>query len=56
MGKLLRCGDLVPGCDFQARGSEAEVLEQAGRHATEAHGMQVDEKLVEAVKAHLKDE
>lgn len=56
MGKLLKCGELVSGCDFEARGTEEEVLAQAGHHATEAHGMQVDEELVEAVRAHLKDE
>jgi predicted small metal-binding protein len=56
MGKLLKCGELVPGCDFEARGTEEEVLQEAGRHATEAHGMQVDDKLVETVRAHLKEE
>jgi predicted small metal-binding protein len=56
MGKILKCGELVPGCSFEARGTEQEILEQAGRHAAEAHGLQVDEKLVEAVKAHLRPE
>jgi len=56
MGKVLKCGELVPGCEFEARGSEQEILEKAGRHASEAHGMQVDDKLVEVVKAHVQDE
>jgi predicted small metal-binding protein len=56
MGKVLKCGELVPGCAFEARGSEKEILEKAGRHASEAHGMQVDDALVDAVKAHLEDE
>jgi len=56
MGKVLKCGDLVPGCTFEARGSEEEILEQAGQHASRDHGMPVDEKLVEAVKAHLAEE
>ena len=55
MGKHLKCGDLVDGCEFEAQGTEEEILEQAGRHASEAHGMQVDDKLVEAVKAHIKE-
>jgi predicted small metal-binding protein len=56
MSKVLKCGDLVSGCPYEARGTEEEILEQAGRHAAEAHGLQVDDRLVEAVKAHLKTE
>jgi predicted small metal-binding protein len=48
--------ELVPGCAFEVRGTEDEILEQAARHAARDHGMQVDAKLVEAVKAHLKEE
>ena len=41
MGKLLKCGDLVKGCAFEARGTEEEILQKAGPHAKEAHGMEV---------------
>ena len=40
MTKVLRCGDVVAGCDAEVRAdSEDEVLRQAGEHAREAHGM-----------------
>ena len=50
MGKLLRCGDLVKGCAFEARGTEEEILQKAAPHAKEAHGMEVTPELVAAVK------
>jgi len=41
MAKQLKCGDLMPGCDFVATGAtEAEVLEKAAAHAKTAHGLQ----------------
>ena len=27
MGKSLKCGDLVPGCEFEAKGTEEEILQ-----------------------------
>lgn len=40
MTKVLNCGDLMPGCLFEARGnSEQEVLAQAVEHAKSAHGL-----------------
>ena len=40
MGKVLKCGDLNPGCKFEARGnSEDEVLQKAAEHAKTAHSM-----------------
>jgi predicted small metal-binding protein len=40
MAKELRCGDVVPGCDFVAGGdSEQEILEWAAVHASVAHGV-----------------
>lgn len=56
MGKLLRCGDLVKGCSFEARGTEEEILQKAAPHAKEAHGMEVTPELVAAVKTALRDE
>ena len=56
MAKLLRCGDLVKGCPFEARGSEDEILKQAGAHAKDAHKMEVTPELVAAVKGALKEE
>ncbi len=51
--KLLRCGKLVPGCDFEVRGTDEEILAAAGRHAKEDHGMEVTPELVEKVKGVL---
>jgi predicted small metal-binding protein len=56
MGKLLRCDDLVKGCAFEARGTEEEILQQAGRHAKETHGMEVTPDLVAAVRGAVKEE
>lgn len=40
MGKVLKCGDLNPGCKFEAHGnSEEEVLQKAAQHAKTAHNM-----------------
>jgi predicted small metal-binding protein len=40
MAKVLKCGDLNPGCKFEARGnSEDEVLKKAAEHAKTAHNM-----------------
>lgn len=56
MTKVLRCGDLVKGCDFEARGTEEEILQKAGPHAQQAHGMSVTPDLVAAVRAAMKDD
>jgi predicted small metal-binding protein len=56
MGKRLRCDDLVKGCAFEARGTEEEILQQAGRHAKETHGMEVTPDLVAAVRGAVKEE
>ena len=40
MAKVLKCGDLNPGCTFEARGnSENEVLQKAADHARTQHNM-----------------
>jgi len=56
MNKVLRCGDLVKGCSFEARGTEEEILQKAGPHAKEVHGMEVTPELVAAVRGAIRDE
>ena len=57
MSKILHCGDLVPGCSFEARGeTEDEVLSQAAVHAKEAHGLEATPELVEKVRGVIHDE
>lgn len=56
MTKLLKCGDLMPGCTFEARGqSEQEILRAAAVHAKEVHGMEATPELVEKVKGAIRD-
>jgi predicted small metal-binding protein len=54
--KVLRCDDLVKGCEFQAKGSEDEILKQAGEHAKKAHGMEPTPELVSAVKGAIREQ
>lgn len=57
MTKVLKCADLVPGCDFEARGdTEDEILQAAAAHAKNDHAMAVTPALVEQVKAKIRDE
>jgi predicted small metal-binding protein len=53
----MHCRDAGMNCDFVARGNdEKEILEQAGRHAQQAHGMTVTPELAEKVKGLIHDE
>ncbi|HKW41602.1 MAG TPA: DUF1059 domain-containing protein [Gemmatimonadales bacterium] len=56
MVKELRCGDVMPGCDFVARGAtEEEVLKRAAQHAQEKHNVkQLTPDLVVKVKAAIR--
>jgi predicted small metal-binding protein len=41
MGKVLKCGDVVPGCNVEVRGeSDEEVLRKGAEHAKNDHGME----------------
>ena len=40
MTRELRCADLMPGCDFVARGTcDSEVMRKAAEHVKHAHRM-----------------
>ena len=56
MGKVLRCGDLFPGCSIEARGeTEEEILKQAAEHAKRDHGVvQIDAGALAKVKAAIR--
>lgn len=57
MTKVLKCGDLMPGCDFEARAeSEEELLSAAAEHAKQAHGIEVTPDVAEQVKAAIREE
>lgn len=58
MAKAMRCGDVVPGCDFVARGnSEDEVMQQVAEHARTAHGLDpVPQDVAAQARAAIHDE
>jgi len=56
MGKVLRCGELFPGCSMEARGeTEEEILKQAAEHAKRDHGVvEIDAGTLAKVKAAIR--
>ena len=56
MEKVLRCGELFPGCAIVARGeTEDEILKQAAEHAKRDHGIsQIDAATLAKVKAAIR--
>lgn len=56
MAKQLRCGDVMPGCDFVIQAeTEDEVLQKGAMHAREKHGLaemtpEVAKKVKEAIR------
>jgi len=57
MAKILRCGDLMPGCSFVAEGKDvAEVMAKGAEHAKTAHGMTaIPPDVARKVEAAIKD-
>ncbi len=57
MAKVLRCGDLMPGCSFVAEGKDvAEVMAKSAEHAKKDHGIAtIPADMVAKVKAAIKD-
>ncbi len=55
--KALDCRDMGADCDFRATGETVEeVLQKAGRHAAEAHGMTaMPAEMMAQVAAKVKD-
>ena len=56
MGKILKCGELFPGCSVEARGeNEEDVLKQAAVHAKRDHGVvEIDAATLAKVKAAIR--
>jgi predicted small metal-binding protein len=52
----LACGDIMEGCEARFQGdTEEEVLDQAGRHAADAHGMtEVTPEVTTALRAAMR--
>jgi predicted small metal-binding protein len=56
MAKILKCGDLMPGCSFVAEGKDmAEVMANGAEHAKTAHGMTSIPPDPAKVQAAIKD-
>jgi predicted small metal-binding protein len=57
MSKVLKCGDLMPGCDTVITGKDAdEVLEKAEKHARKEHNMTIiPPSVVSQIEAAIKD-
>ena len=55
--KRIACGDLVPGCDYEARAeTEAELLKKVSQHVRSAHPeITLNPEVVEQVKRHIED-
>lgn len=58
MRKLLRCCDIIPGCNFIARGvNENEVIIRAAQHARAVHNvLWMTPELLKSVLAAIQDD
>ena len=56
MTKELRCNDIMPGCEFVARGeTEQEIMAKAAEHAKEKHGLnEIDEETAKKVRSQIR--
>ena len=57
MSKVLNCGDVRPGCNFEIRGeSEEEIFRKAAEHARTSHGLQnIPIDLLQKVRDAIRD-
>jgi predicted small metal-binding protein len=57
MDKRIACGDVVPGCTFEASAkTEDELVKKVVAHAAEAHGItEVTPELAGRVKAAIRE-
>ncbi|MGH7355225.1 MAG: DUF1059 domain-containing protein [Candidatus Rokuibacteriota bacterium] len=57
MAKVLKCGDLMPGCGFVVEGQDvAEVMAKGAEHAKAAHGIStIPPEMAQKVQAAIKD-
>ena len=58
MAKVLKCGDVVPGCKAEIKGeSEHDVLRKAAEHAKTAHHMDsIPPDVLSKVKGAIHDQ
>lgn len=55
MTKILRCGDVVSGCEAEVRAdTDEEILRQAGEHVKTEHGMgELDAATTERIRSAI---
>jgi predicted small metal-binding protein len=58
MSKILKCGDVAPGCNAEIRGeSEPDVLRKAAEHAKTDHNMEsIPPDMLSKIKSAIRDE
>jgi predicted small metal-binding protein len=58
MAKVLKCGDINPGCNFEIKAdSDHDVLRKAAEHAKTAHQKEsIPPEVLSKVKAAIHDE
>jgi predicted small metal-binding protein len=58
MAKVLKCGDINPGCNFEIKAdSEHDVLRKAAEHAKTAHHMEnIPPEVLSKVKRAIHDD
>jgi predicted small metal-binding protein len=58
MAKVLKCGDINPGCNFEIKAdSEHDVLRKAAEHAKTAHHIEnIPPEVLSKVKGAIRDE
>ena len=58
MAKVLKCGDINPGCNFEIKAdSEHDVLRKAAEHAKTAHHIEnIPPEVLSKVKGAIHDE
>ena len=58
MSKVLNCGDVTPGCNYEIRGeSDHDVLRKAAEHAKKDHHMEtMPPEILSKVKSAIRDE
>lgn len=57
MAKIIRCADLMPGCNAVVEGKDAaEVMAKAAEHAKKDHGLTtIPPEMIAKVQAAIKD-
>ena len=57
MAKMMKCGDLMPGCNAVIEGKDdTEVMAKASEHASQKHGVKtVSPDMAAKVKAAIKE-